>query len=259
MLETQLGVAERAARQAGRLLIRHFTRLEKKYIHTKSRAELVTDFDRQANRLIIRQLLAAFPEDGVVAEEGGDRTTRSGYTWIVDPLDGTTNFVTRLPYFCVSIALMVNGVPILGLIYAPLTNECFTAVVGHGARLNGRPTAVSRTNALKRSIIAVSYGHSRQAVASAIAISHRLRLATNHLRHAGSAALDLANLAAGRIDATVMAGPLRSWDVAAGIVIAREAGGEVSDAQGQPFTWRSKNLLVSNGRLHPTILARIRS
>ncbi len=257
MLTAALQTAERVAREAGRLLQRHFTTLHRRQIHTKAKAELVTDIDRQVNRLIIRRLLGKYPDHGILAEEGGNRPAPSGYRWIIDPLDGTTNYVTHIPYFSVSIALTVNGSPILGVVNAPETNECFTAIVGQGARLNGHAIHTSQVSALKNSMVAVSYGNSRTAITRAVEITRRLRFASHHLRHNGSAALDLAYVAAGRLDATIMAGRVHPWDAAAGVVIVREAGGQISDLDGQPFTWQSTALLASNFHLHRALLRKL--
>lgn len=257
MLTDALHTAERVAREAGRILQRHFSHLHRQQIHTKAKAELVTDIDRQVNRLIIRRLLAKYKNHGILAEEGGNRPAPSGYRWIIDPLDGTTNYVTHVPYFGVSIALTVNGNPILGVVNAPETNECFTAIVGQGARLNGRPISVSSVKTLKNSMVAVSYGSSRTAITRAVEITRRLRFAAHHLRHNGSAALDLAYVAAGRLDAAIMAGRIHPWDVAAGVVIVREAGGQVSDLNGQPLNWASTALLASNFHLHRALLRKL--
>lgn len=257
MIAEYLRTAETIGREAGRLLQQHFSKLHRRQIHTKAKAELVTDIDRQVNRVILRRLAAKYPSHGILAEEGGNRPSPSGYRWIIDPLDGTTNYVTHVPYFGVSIALTVNGSPILGVVNAPETDECFTAAVGRGARLNGRAIHVSRVATLHQSMVAVSYGNSRSAITRAVEITKRLGFASHHLRHNGSAALDLAYVAAGRLDAAVMAGQVHAWDVAAGVVIAREAGGEVSDLSGRPFTWKSSALLASNFKLHRALLRKL--
>ncbi len=258
MAREYLTVAERAARDAGRFIHQYFTKLRRSQIHTKQAGELVTDIDRAANRLIVRRLTRAFPRHGILSEEGLNRTTQTGETWLIDPLDGTTNYATHIPYFSVSIALMVNGNPRLGVIYAPETNECFIAQAGGGAWLNGKRIRVSGIATLRQSMVAIGYRNSRSAITGAVDLTRRLRFASHHLRHNGSVALDLAYVAAGRLDAVALTGTVNPWDVAAGTVIVREASGTVSELDGARFTLKSSTLLATNHQLHPALTKLLR-
>lgn len=255
VLEARLNVAQRIAREAGALLLQHFGRLAQREVHLTARHELVTDLDRRTNRLIVQRLRRAFPQDGTVSEEGRDRVGTSGYTWYIDPLDGTSNYVSQVPYWGISLALVVNGVPVLGVIAAPVRREVFSACAGQGAARNGRSIRASTTRRLAQAFVSVDTHHLKRRLTAALRMEHRLRKACGHTRPISCTALDLAHLAAGRLDGTVMPGPVRLWDVLAGALIAREAGGTVSELSGQPFTLGSRDLVASNGLLHRPLLA----
>ncbi|MBI3115073.1 MAG: inositol monophosphatase [Candidatus Kerfeldbacteria bacterium] len=254
MLDRELQTATRAATDAGRLLKRHFLTLHAREIHQRRKHDLVTDYDRRANRLIVRRLSAVFPNHGIVAEEGDNRPTRSGYTWAIDPLDGTINYAAEIPYYAVSIALTVNGVPILGVVYAPDTKETSTAVVGKGARRNRRRIRVSKTTKLRDAFIDLEHTVAYPGPQRTASVTQRCLTAAAHVRRSGSAALDLCYLASGHIDGMVLSGPANAWDLYAGIVIAREAGAMVSDGRGQPFHLRSKHFVATNGAIHRQLL-----
>lgn len=258
MLKRELSVAQSAAEEAGELLRKHFATLRKGQIHEKAAHEYVTDLDRAANRLIVARLRRAFPNHGIVSEEGLSRPSRSGHAWVIDPLDGTKNYVLRVPVYAVSLALTVNGMPILGVTRLPDTQESFTAVVGQGARRNGGRIRVSQTRSLRPSICSLSDGQTRAAINRALHIERRLDFSIRSLRHTGSTAYNLIAVACGRTDAALFAGPIHPWDVLAGTVIVREAGGEISTLEGRVFTPQSDTLLASNRQLHPLLIARLR-
>lgn len=252
-LEHYRRIAERITRTAGALLTTNFDRLQRRQIHHAARHEYVTDLDRRANRLISQQLKRAFPADGIVSEEARPVIGRSGYTWYVDPLDGTSNYVSHVPYWAVSLALVVNGAPILGVVHAPLTRELFSALAGQRARRNGRRLRVSSTTKLREAFVSFDH-HQKTYNAAALRREQRLTQACWHTRVVSSAALDLINVATGRLDAAVMPGPVRTWDVLAGALIAREAGAWITELSGQPFTLDSRTLLVTAPALRRPLL-----
>lgn len=254
-LQNTLGIAVEIARAAGALL-RRVPEQELAIERKSSQLDLVTAYDRAAEALIVEQLQAAFPDHAIMAEESGQVEEGSGrYTWYIDPLDGTTNFAHGFPVYCVSLALYEGQLPLVGVIYDPTRDECFGAVAGEGAWLaSAGGTAVirvSREMVLGSSLLATGYPydvHSSEVdnIAETAAFLKRAR----GLRRAGAAALDLAYVAAGRLDG-YWEYKLNSWDVAAGVLLVLEAGGEVTLIDGRPFQLAPKvNLIASNGRIH---------
>lgn len=226
-------------------------------IHTKGETtDLVTSFDRAAEALIVEGLRAHFPSHRILAEEGGEHPGDDGAPcWIIDPIDGTTNFAHGLPMYCVSIALAVQGVLRVGVLVAPALRWQFAARRGHGATLNGQRLTVSSTHALENALLATGFPYDRKTspnnnFAQFVALKRQAR----GIRRFGSAALDLALVAAGRFDG-YWEMKLKPWDVAAGILLVQEAGGHVTNWQGQPVDLSQGEVLASNGLLHPQILA----
>jgi myo-inositol-1(or 4)-monophosphatase len=248
------GVAHRAATRAGALLRARYG--ERLATSTKSSAvDLVTEVDHAAERLILGEILQAFPDHGVVAEESPARQGPSAYTWYVDPLDGTTNFAHGYPQFAVSIALARGDDLVLGLVHDPMRAETFTAVRGEGARLNGAPIAVSDTGELGRALLATGFPPDRRERAAFYLAFVRVVLERGQcVRRAGSAALDLCYVACGRLDG-FWESKLHPWDIAAGRVIVEEAGGRVTDFRGGPHDISGHETAASNGRVHPELLA----
>lgn len=252
-LAHHLRTAERITQAAGALLATHFDHLQRRQIHHAARHEYVTDLDRRVNRLISQRLKRAFPDDGIVSEEARPVVGHSGYTWHIDPLDGTSNYVSHVPYWAVSLALVVNGAPILGVVSAPLTRERFSALAGRGAWRNGRRIRVSAVASLRRAFVSFDH-HQKTFNATALRREQRLADACWHTRVVSSAALDLVSVAAGHLDATVMPGPVRSWDVLASALIAREAGAWISELTSQPFTLDSRDLLATTPALRRPLM-----
>ncbi len=232
-----IAVAKRAADAAGKLLLNRFKHLHARDVDAKSAHELVTSADRAANLLIQRTLRKAFPAIGVLSEEGHNRPGK--LRWVIDPLDGTTNFVLHVPFFGVSIALMEGDTSLFGIITCPPTGETFIGARGQGATKNGKQLHRHPSRPLNQAIIGYGYSHSIRSLHASLVIAEKLSHKLRAVRHAGSTALDLAYLAAGRLDAVIIAGPINLWDVAAGVVIAREAGCAVQDESGK--TWTPKN------------------
>jgi myo-inositol-1(or 4)-monophosphatase len=222
-------------------------------IHTvqyKGDINLVTEADRLSEALIVERIRTAFPGHDILAEESPETATGSGLRWIIDPLDGTTNYAHGYPIFCVSIALEVEGVIRLGAVYNPMLAELFVAVKGEGAFLNGRRLAVSRTAKLSRSLLATGFPYDiRENPDNNINYSRTLAMNAQAIRRAGAAALDLAYVAAGRFDGFWEL-RLMPWDTAAGWILVTEAGGMVTDLRGGPYQLRSPHILASNGLIH---------
>ena len=243
---------ERIAREAGTLLMDCFARRVK--IEYKGEVDLVTEADRASEKLIVERLRACWPEHGIVAEEGTRSETDAEYRWYVDPLDGTTNFAHGYPVFCISIALARrDGQLEAGVLYDPTRDEMFAAARGGGARLNGEPIQVSKTKALAESILGTGFPSHKRHKNPNIFFYHQITLRSHGVRRAGSAALDLANVACGRYDG-FWEFNLNPWDTAAGVLLVLEAGGEVTRFDGTPFRLDSREVLASNGLVHQELL-----
>ncbi|MEK7570178.1 MAG: inositol monophosphatase [Patescibacteria group bacterium] len=237
-----IAIATRAANQAGKLLLQRFQHLHARDVNAKSAHELVTVADKAANRLIQKMLRQAFPAIGVLSEEGHNRPGR--LRWVIDPLDGTTNFVLHVPFFGVSIALMDGNMPLFGVITCPPTKEIFIGARGQGATKNGQALRRQPAPPLRQAIIGYGYTHSARSLRASLVLAERLSHRVRSVRHAGSTALDLAYLAAGRLDAVIIAGPINLWDVAAGVIIAQEAGYAVQDGKGKVWTPKSHDVFA---------------
>ncbi len=244
--------ARDAARAAGALLRDniHGTR----EVTFKGDVNLVTEMDTRSERMIVDRLRGAFPDHGIVAEEETKLQNASGYTWIIDPLDGTTNYAHGYPCFSVSIALEWNNEIVLGVVYDPMRDELFSAQKGQGAFLNGKAIAVSAVDTLIRSLLATGFPYDRKvSEKNNMVFFHDLLMASQEVRRDGSAALDLCSVAAGRFDGFWEL-KLKPWDVAAGSLIVREAGGRVSDFSGTRFSIHDEEILASNGKVHGQML-----
>jgi len=259
-----LDTAVTIAHQTG-VMLRAALGSAKEIEHKSSEIDLVTQFDLEAEKLITRSLQQAFPTHSLMAEEGGNTANHgSDYVWHIDPIDGTNNFAHGIPFFAVSMALYKDNLPVVGLVYEPMRDECFTAVAGEGAHLlhNGRKTAIRVTQAkrLVDSILATGFPYDRHTsdLDNIRQLTAFLKQAQG-IRRMGSAALDLAYVAAGRLDG-YWEFKLNSWDVAAGVLLVQEAGGVVTDMAGRPFALSPKvSLVASNGRVHETMLATLSS
>jgi myo-inositol-1(or 4)-monophosphatase len=212
--------------------------------------DLVTEADREAEHAVIRTLNRAFPQHAILAEESGANEARSPHRWIIDPLDGTTNFAHRFPQFCVSIAYERRGRVELAVVFDALKRETFFAVRGRGARLNSKPIRVSATPSLDLALLATGFPYDRRERRNFyLTFWEAFMMRTQGVRRTGSAALDLCYVACGRVDAFWEFG-LRPWDVAAGSLIVSEAGGRVTNLDGSALDIDARKILASNGRLH---------
>ncbi|WP_198419570.1 inositol monophosphatase family protein [Geomonas oryzae] len=250
-LQAMLDTAVSAARQAGRLqkerLWGEFT------FDFKGEVDIVTEVDRACEELIVSRIAAAFPGHSFLAEENLYADGDPAWRWVIDPLDGTTNYAHGFPWFCVSIALEHEGELTLGVIYHCMMDELFTAVRGGGAFLNGRPISVSSRKPLRHSLIATGFPYdATRGNENNFRNFFELQLAARGVRRAGAAALDLAYVAAGRLDGYWEC-KLKPWDVAAGSLLVREAGGMVTNHKGEPHRIGDHRILASNGLIHEEI------
>lgn len=246
-----LGV--RVARAAGDILMDHYGQLEG--FESKGKIDFVTEADRESQDYIRQTLIGNFPSDGFLAEEEGETIEgTSGFRWIVDPLDGTTNYLHSYPLFTVSVGLERQGVMVFGCIYAPYLDELFQATRGGGARRNGRPIHVSATADIADSLLVTGFPYNRREIVDELLGPVRRALMTAHgFRRSGSAAYDLCSVAAGRADGFWERG-LHAWDLAAGTLIVREAGGTVTDLDGGAHDLFAGRTAASNGHIHDALL-----
>src|SRR5512146_158840 len=245
-------IMSETAREAGALLMRHFHRRVE--IEYKGDADLVTVADRESETLITDRIRARWPQHDILAEEGTRTKFGSDYLWYIDPLDGTTNFAHSFPVFCVSLALEHKGERIAGVLYDPTRDELFAAEKGGGAWLNQRRIRVSKIANLAETLVGTGFPSHKRHKNPNIYFYHQITLRTHGVRRAGSAALDLASVACGRLDA-FWEFNLNPWDTAAGVLLVEEAGGRVSDFSGGPFQIASREVLASNQLVHGAMMA----
>lgn len=249
-----LETAIHAARQAGKVLSRYAR--DGFRIENKSAIDLVTEADHAAEQCVINVILASYPDHAFLAEERGHiGQSHSPYLWIIDPLDGTTNFAHGFPTYCVSIGLEYKEECVLGVVYDPTRDELFSATRGGGARVNDQPIHVSQTAQLDKALLVTGFAYNiRETPNNNLDHFARFALRVQGLRRTGSAALDMCYVAAGRFDGFWEV-KLNAWDMAAGVVILREAGGKVTDFSGQSHSLYGQELVASNGRLHDSMVS----
>lgn len=250
-----LNVAREAALEAGKFLKYNLGKV--KHIERKLGQEtnLVTEIDKQSEAIIVKKIKQHYPSHDILAEEGGGQKNRSEYRWIIDPLDGTTNYTHGLPIFCVSIGVEMNGTSVVGAIYDPSADEMFTAEKGRGAFLNGKRIHVSSCDSLITSLLVTGFPYNvKENPHHAVEHFVNLLMEGQGVRRLGSAALDLAYVAAGRLDGFWEVA-LNPWDKAAGMLIVQEAGGVVTDFKNNPASSYEPSTLASNGKIHQQMLA----
>lgn len=250
---TALEVAIALARQAARLLRARYA----KPVPTrwKGRGNVVTDVDVLLERTVRNVLQTEFPKHAFLGEETAASTPRSGWLWVCDPIDGTKNFSRGIPHFAFTIGLWYDGEPVAGVTAHPMTRETFAAAVGQGAERNGRPCAVSDVSSLERAVVALDLGYDQERGAAQLELAHRFWGKVETVRISGSAALGLAFVAAGKWDLFVHRN-MQAWDLAAGILLVREAGGAVTDGEGKPAGLDSEYIVAGTPAVHAEFFAR---
>ena len=249
-MHPMLNTAVKAARKAGSMILRAAEDIDQLTVKNKSANDFVSEVDLASEEIIIDTLKAAYPTHGFLGEESGFNDNNSEFIWIIDPLDGTTNFLHQFPQYCVSIALMHKGEITQAVIYDPNRNDLFTATKGRGAFLNDRRLRVSKKTKLKESIIGTGFPfRDFSHLPSYLKMFEEMVLSTSGIRRPGSAALDLAYVAAGWFDGFWEIG-LSKWDIAAGALLVKEAGGIVSDFNEKQAWLKTGNILASNGKIY---------
>ncbi|MDM8525230.1 inositol monophosphatase family protein [Desulfococcaceae bacterium HSG8] len=242
-----------AAYQGGKVLRSYFGRTFE--VNKKGAIDLVTEADIGSEKSIIEAIRALFPDHSILAEESGVTKGSNDHQWIIDPLDGTTNFAHQLSLFCVSIAFAVKGNIAVGIVLNPISGELFTAVAGKGAELNGRPVRVSGSGTVSDSLLVTGFPYNFKENFDLLLTRFSNCLdAARGVRRLGSAALDLCFVACGRFDG-FWEQNLNPWDTAAGMLIAAEAGARVTDFSDNPFTVDKKEILATNGKIHEEMLS----
>lgn len=252
-MHPMLNIAVKAARRAGNLIHRATDKIDHLTVTKKSHADFVSEVDRAAEQTIIQTLLEAYPDHAIVAEESGAQG-QSEYVWIIDPLDGTTNFLHGVPQYAVSIALQHKGVLTQAVVYDPTKNDLFTTTRGRGAFLNDKRIRVSKRVHLADSLIGTGFPYTRfEHMDAYLAIFKDVMQKTAGLRRPGAASLDLAWTAAGRYDGFFETG-LKPWDIAAGCLLITEAGGMVSDLNGSDGFLKSGHICAGNPHIHEHLI-----
>jgi len=256
-MQPTLNIAVRAARSAGRILLRYSDQVDHLTVQTKSRNDFVSEVDRGAEEAIIHELRSKFPDHAILAEESGARG-RSEFEWVIDPLDGTTNYLHGFPQFAVSIALRHRGRLECGVVYDPVHEEMFTAARGRGAQLNDRRVRVASRKILDGTLIGTGFPFREQRHLDAyLGMFKTMVQTTAGIRRPGSAALDFAYVACGRTDGFWELG-LSEWDFAAGALLVSEAGGTVSDLAGGTRHFETGNVVAANLKIHQAMLQALR-
>lgn len=252
-LNQALEFSKSVAAEAGKLLTEYWRRgVVAEY---KGAIDLVSEADRASEKLILDRIRAAYPDHAILSEESGSNHNPSPYVWIVDPLDGTTNFTHGHPIFAVTIALQVNDAIELGVVFDPLRAEMFTALRGQGAWLNDRPMQVSSTKSLDRSLLVTGFAYDRRTnPINNLREHNEFIMKVQGVLRSGSAAIDLASVASGRVDG-YWEYRLAPWDMAAGQLLVREAGGQVTDLHGDELMVPHADVVASNGLLHAEMMS----
>jgi myo-inositol-1(or 4)-monophosphatase len=257
-MHPMLNVAVNAARKAGNIITRSLEHVDVLEVDTKSKNDFVSEVDRRAEQTIIETLHRAYPDHGILAEESGSHAGDDDYQWVIDPLDGTTNFIHGFPQFAVSIALRRKGRLEQGVVYDPVSQELYTASRGGGAQLNGRRIRVSKRRGLEGALLGTGFPFKQQHHLDAyLGTFKALFTDTAGIRRAGAASLDLAYVAAGRLDGFWEIG-LSPWDMAAGVLLVQEAGGLVGDFGGGHEFMQTGNVVAGNPKVFKAILQHIR-
>jgi len=246
-----MNIAIESAQKAGKLILNLFHK--DMAITTKLDQSILTEADLKADSLIKTIIQDNFPNHDIISEESGRENNPSAYLWVIDPLDGTTNFSVHNPFFAVSISLLRNTQALLGVVYSPFQNELFIAETNRGAYLNNKPISVNENGTLENSFLAYANGRDLNSRKQMVEIFKKLKVRNNKVRQVGAAALELCYVASGRFGAFLMPG-LNAWDVFAGALIVKEAGGVVTDFQNKPLTLTSSDIIACSPSIHSILL-----
>lgn len=240
---------------AGAILMKHFQKIHR--IEKKPGAGIVTEADKNAEAYLLNKISRKYPNSSIITEESGEFRRDPGLMWVIDPLDGTTNYAHGFPWFCVSIGLWEDEKPRAGIVYNPVNKELFYAEAGKGATKNGKKIRVSSVKTLPDALLGTGFYYTRgDRLSAEMHIFSRVQEVALGVRRPGSAALDLAYVASGRYEGFWERG-LSSWDVAAGIVLVQEAGGKISDYVGKPTNLFRQEIVASNGKVHKDLIGLI--
>ncbi len=254
--QNELDIAAAAARAAGKIVKHLFGRVG--YEIKKSDTDLLTRADLHSEKTIVEIIGTRFPQDNILAEEGGNKEQTSNRTWLVDPVDGTTNFVHGFPFFGVSIGLEVDGEMVVGVVHNPVMNEFFQASKGNGAFLNQSPIHVSGTRKLHRSLLATGFPYDiKEKTESVMALFKKMIVKAQGVRRPGAASIDMCYVASGRFDG-FWEQDLNPWDTAAGLIILKEAGGKVTTFDGGNYTPYEKTVIAANPDIHGEMVKMLR-
>lgn len=249
-----INIATTAALKASEIIIRYFDRVDRLSVREKAPHDYVSNVDTLSEEIIIDTIQRAYPQHGIIGEESGQIVGQDNITWIIDPLDGTTNYLHALPHFAISIAVQHNDRIEHGVIYDPIRRELFTASIGRGAQLNNHRIRVSSQTDINKAMLVTRFPCKRhQLTEQYITTFSELSNTCASIRRTGSAALDLAYLAAGRLDG-IWEFSLKSWDIAAGAIMVREAGGIISDPLGEENYLESGQVVAGNPRIYRSLL-----
>lgn len=252
MYNKELKIVKRAVREAGETLEKEFSKWKRGRAKYKVTDEIVTWCDKKSESIILKYLNKNFPNYALLSEESGLNNKTSDYFWIIDPLDGTSNFTIHNPLFTVSVSLFYKNKIVFGVTYMPVLNEMYWAVKGQGAYRNNKKLKVSTIKELPRAYITYCHGQDLVSHRHAYKIYEHFHEVARDCRHFGSTTLELAMVAAGNTDALLVAKP-KIWDIAAGIILIKEAGGQATDFQGKPWTQKSTSLIATNHKIHTII------
>ncbi|MBT4209624.1 MAG: inositol monophosphatase [Candidatus Komeilibacteria bacterium] len=257
MYKKELEIAKKAARQAGKYLGKEFLLWSRGKASYKTDRELVTKCDKQAEKIIFSYIKKAFPKYAILSEESGLLDKKSDYFWVVDPLDGTTNFTNHLPIFTSSISLFYKKEVVLGVTYMPILDEMYFAVKGGGAYKNNKKLSVSKIKNIEQAIMSYNHGKGIANTKKAYKVYEHFHLNAFRCRNIYSTTLQMAMVAAGHIDGYVVSGA-KLWDVAAGVIMITEAGGTLTTWQGKPWIKTSKSIICANKDLYPLVVKDMR-
>lgn len=255
--QAELKIAKLAAKQAGQYLKTQFFKWQRGQEYYKTAREMATRCDQQSEKIIISLLKKHFPDYSFLSEESGKTDKHSDFVWVIDPLDGTVNFTNHDPVFAVSIALLYKNEPVVGVIYMPILDEIYTATKNSRSLKNNQPISPSKNNSLKNQIVSYDHGHGPANIKKAIKIYQHFQKTAYRARNFYCIALQMAMTAAGYTDTYMVAGA-RLWDVAAGVLILKQAGAKLTDFKNEPWTIKSTSILATNAKMHSVYLRELK-